>query len=84
MAVHYMFKTDTGTHERRLQIPESSDEKVHGETYDQEVIDSLHASEKQNIEDLVNLRSAEYGEKLGKVWAEKVTKEWLDAAQAKA
>lgn len=72
MAVHYMFETNTGVHERRLQIPESPTEEVHGETHDEENIAWLHNSEKQNISDLVELGSAQFGNKLVKVWTEKV------------
>lgn len=48
MPVHYAFKTNEGVTHRRLQIPESPDENLRGENYDQEDIDWLHEGEKEN------------------------------------
>ena len=86
MAVHYCYKIDPapssadhvhagfmredGTLVRKVVIPESPDEDLRGEQYGQEVIDWLHASEKQHIKG--NMPD---GAVLVKVWTERVVKD---------
>jgi hypothetical protein len=61
MASVYMYKVKhnaTGaveTRSRRLRIPNSPTEALRGETYSQQVLDDLHASEQQNIRDYCSL-----------------------------
>jgi len=82
MAVRYSFEAiqdgETRVVQRRLLIPESPEENLRGDTYDQDNIDLLHESEQGNIAAevgrLTRLATSEgKGEvTLGKVWYDTV------------
>lgn len=86
MAIHYCYKIEPapssaehvragfmradGTLVRKLVIPESPDEELRGEKYDQDMINWLNESEKQHIKN--NMPD---GSVLVKVWTERVVKD---------
>lgn len=77
MAVRYAYKIKyegggTETVNRRMVIPESSDEKLRGETYDQDQIDWLHKTEQDNIANQIELRHGKGTKLVGKPWTEDV------------
>lgn len=77
MAVRYAYKIKyegggTETVNRRMVIPESPDEKLRGETYDQDQIDWLHQTEQENIAAQIELRHGQGTKLVGKPWTEDV------------
>lgn len=86
MAIHYCYKInptpssadhvkagflrEDGTLVRKLVIPESPDEKLRGEQYNQEMIDWLHQSEKEHIK-----ATLPDGAEITEVWTERVVKD---------
>jgi hypothetical protein len=71
MAVRYKFQTNKGIVERRMLIPEGPEEKLRGQTYNEDMIEWLHNTEQTNImAEVERQKSADSTVEFVRLWAE--------------